>query len=102
MIGLADIKNGADLEARKKERIYVRVSKDLKLLLEHAAEVSGRNLSEFVVKSAYDAAQKTIKDFARIRLAEQDRDVFLAALSNPPAPNDALKAAAKRYRKLVE
>jgi len=49
---LAKVNNEAELDARKNERIYMRVPKDLKVLLEHAAEVSGRNLSEFVVKSA--------------------------------------------------
>ena len=102
MTVLAKVNNEAELDARKNERIYMRAPKDLKVLLEHAAEVSGRNLSEFVVKSAYEAAQKTIEDFAQMRLAEQDRDIFLSAHSNPPAPNDTLQAAAKRYRQLAE
>ena len=38
----------------------------------------------------------------RISLTEKDSVIFLAALANPPEPNEALKAAAARYRRLTE
>lgn len=85
----------------KDERVYVRVSEDVKRTLERAAEVTGRSLSDFVVNSAFDAARKAIEDAERMHLAAEDRAVFLAALSTPPAPNDALKAAAARHKKLI-
>lgn len=85
----------------KDERVYVRVSEDVKRTLERAAEVTGRSLSDFVVGSAFDAARKAIEDAERMHLAAGDRAVFLAALSTPPAPNDALKAAAARHKKLI-
>ncbi|AIE85911.1 hypothetical protein OP10G_2543 [Fimbriimonas ginsengisoli Gsoil 348] len=34
-------------------------------------------------------------------MSDRDRDVFLAALDNPPAPNKALLRAASRYREEV-
>lgn len=86
----------------KDERIFVRVSSDVKRTLERAAEVSGRSLSDFVVGSAFNAAREAIEGVERMVLSEADRDVFLEALSNPPAPNDALKAAAAWYKKLTE
>ena len=72
------------------------------LLLVRAAEVTGRSLTDFIAFSAFSAAQKAIEEAEQLQLAEEDRVVFLDALSNPPAPNEALKAAATRYRKLVE
>lgn len=87
---------------RKDERVNFRVSSAMKSVLVRAAEVSGRTLTDFIAFSAFSAAQKTIEEAGQLRLAEEDRVVFLDALSNPPAPNDALKAAAARYRKLVE
>lgn len=86
----------------KTERIAVRLSSDAKRTLEHAARISGRSLTDFVVDNAVSAAQKAIEDSERMRLEEQDRTVFLAALADPPAPNEALKAAAARYRSLTE
>lgn len=86
----------------KDERVYFRVTTEMKRILVHAAEITGRTLTDFVASSAFNAAQKTIEEVEKLQLAEEDRIVFLDALSNPPAPNDALKAAAARYRNLVE
>ena len=97
---LPELKVAAHDRTRKEERVNFRVSPEVKQTLLRAAEVSGRSLSDFVVSSAFDAAQKTIEEVENVRLAIKDRAVFLEALSNPPAPNDALKAAAARYQKL--
>ena len=95
-------KTGGPTQRRpgKDERIFVRVSADVKRTLERAAEVSGRSLSDFVVSSAFSAARETIEGVERMVLTEEDRIVFLEALSNPPPPNDALKEAAAWYKKL--
>lgn len=84
--------------SRKEERLAVRLSAEAKRILAHAADVSGRSLSDFVVSSAMTAAHETIDQYERMRLTKEDRDVFLAAFSEPPEPNEALKAAVKRYR----
>lgn len=36
----------------------------------------------------------------RLHLSNQDRKAFLAALDNPPEPNEALRNAAQRHRRL--
>lgn len=87
---------------RKSDRVAVRLSAENKLLLERAAEVAGRSLSDFVVSSSLSAAQQTLAEVERMRLGEADRDAFLAALDNPPAPNAALWAAAALHRDSVE
>jgi len=86
----------------KDERINLRVSAVVKDVLQIAAESTGRSLTDFITFSAFSAAQQTIEDMEQLRLAKEDRAVFLDALSNPPAPNNALAAAAARYQKLVE
>ena len=91
-----------DQRAHKDERVNLRVPAHVKSVLLRAAEATGRSLTDFVSGSAFSAAQKAIEEVEQLQLAEKDRIVFLDALSNPPAPNDALKAAAARYRKLVE
>lgn len=37
-----------------------------------------------------------------MRLSEADREAFLAALGDPPAPNAALRAAAALHRDSVD
>ncbi|MBE0549481.1 MAG: DUF1778 domain-containing protein [Rubrivivax sp.] len=76
-------------------RIEVRVSVAQKSLLQHAAALSGRTLSEFVVTSAQDAARRVIAEHESIRLSRDEQLAFVQALLQPPEPNARLKRAAK-------
>ncbi|PYU30599.1 MAG: DUF1778 domain-containing protein [Acidobacteria bacterium] len=84
--------------ARKLERLEARVTQEQKRIIERAAELRGTSVTEFVVVSAQQAATKTIKDFETLSLRGEARKVFVNALLNPPAPNAAVKAAARRYK----
>ena len=85
----------------KQERLEARIPAAQKRLLERAANLRGTSLSDFVLTSAQEAATKTIKDFEILSLCDEAREVFINALMNPPAPNEALRAAADRYKKHV-
>ena len=78
-------------------RLEVRVSAAQKSLLQHAAALSGRTLSEFVVTSAQDAARRVIAEHESIRLSREEQLAFVQALLQPPEPNARLKRAAKAY-----
>ena len=84
--------------SRKEERLEARVTPAQKRLIERAAALRGTSVTEFVVASAQEAATTTIKDFDVLQLRDQAREVFINAVLNPPAPNEAVRAAAKRYR----
>lgn len=88
----------ANKRVQKSERIAVRLASDVKERLEYAAELTGRSVSDFVVSSALEAAEAHIGRHEQFRLTEADRAVFLSALAKPPAPNKALRAAARKYR----
>ena len=85
--------------SRKEERLEARVTSAQKDLIERAAALRGTSVTEFVVASAQEAATTTIKDFDALYLRDQAREVFINAVLNPPAPNDAARAAAERYRR---
>ena len=78
-------------------RLEARVSAAQKNLLQQAAALSGRTLSEFVVASAQDAARRLIAEHESIRLSRDEQMAFVRALLNPPEPNARLKRAAKAY-----
>ena len=78
-------------------RLEVRVSVAQKRLLQHAAVLSGRTLSEFVVTSGQDAARRVIAEHESIRLSREEQLPFVQALLQPPEPNARLKRAAKAY-----
>ena len=88
--------------ARKEERLEARISPAQKDLIERAAALRGTSVTEFVVSSAQEAATTTIKDFDVLHLRDQAREVFINAVLNPPAPNEAARAAAERYKKHME
>lgn len=80
------------------ERLEARISGEKKAVLQHAAELSGRTLSEFVVESAQAAAMRVIQEHENIRLSQAEQIAFVTALLNPAVPNDRLRQAAANYR----
>ena len=84
--------------ARKEERLESRVTPAQKRLIERAAALRGTSVTEFVVVSAQEAATSVIKDFEVLSLREEAREVFINAILNPPAPNEAARIAAERYK----
>lgn len=75
----------------KAERINLRASKEAKDLMQQAADRLGTTLSAFIISQAYEAARKVVTDQEILLLSNRDRDRFLTALENPPAPNEALR-----------
>src|SRR5947209_9692318 len=83
----------------KQERLEARVTPDQKRLIERAAQLRGTTVTEFVVVSAQQAAREIIKDFEMLSLRGEAREAFVNAILSPPAPNQALRVAAQRYKK---
>jgi uncharacterized protein (DUF1778 family) len=79
------------------DRLEARVSAAQERLLQHAAALSGRTLSEFVVTSAHDAARRVIAEHESIRLSREEQLAFVQSLLQPQEPNARLKRAAKAY-----
>ena len=80
-------------------RLEARVSAEQKAVLQQAAALSGRSLSEFVVASAQEAARRVIQEHNSISLARAEQLAFVTALLNPAEPNQRLRRAAADYRK---
>jgi uncharacterized protein (DUF1778 family) len=85
-------------DTTRDSRLEARVSAAQKSLLQQAAALSGRTLSELVVASAQDAARRVIAEHESIRLSREGQLAFVQALLNPSEPNAHLKRAAKAYR----
>jgi uncharacterized protein (DUF1778 family) len=81
------------------ERIDCRVSSDSKSLFARAAELCGVTLTSFMIEAARERAMHLINEHDRLVLNNEARDAFMNALSSPPAPNAALRRAAKKYTK---
>ena len=86
-------------EKSRGARLEARISVKQKAVLQRAAALSGRTLSEFVVASAQDAASRVIQEHETIRLSRVEQIAFVSALLKPPAANARLRQAAAAYRK---
>ncbi len=84
----------------KAARLEARITDDQKALFQHAADLSGRSLTDFVVSSVQEAAARTVREREVLTLSGVDRQVFLDALLNPPPPSKRLRKAASRYKRI--
>jgi len=89
------LKRRSGSRTRKEQRLEARITPDQKRLIERAAELRGTTVTEFVVASAQQAAADTIKV---LTLRDQARKAFVNTILNPPLPNKAARAAARRYK----
>lgn len=83
-------------------RLEARVKPEIKALWQKAAALEGRTLTDFVIASVQEAAYKVIERHEQLKLDRNDSEAFVAALLNPPQPNEALKAAALRYQDTIQ
>ena len=86
-------------KALRVERLEARISKAQKALFVRAATVQGRSLTDFLIASVQEAAEKALRAQDVLTLSERDRKIFVDALVKPAAPGKALRQAVKQYKK---
>lgn len=79
-------------------RLEARLSPGQKGLLQRAADLSGRTLSEFVLKSAEEAAQRLVREHAVIRISHEDQAAFVKGLLDDAKPSPRLLQAAADFK----
>ena len=85
----------------RSERLEARVTGEVKALIENAAAIQGRTVTDFVLTSVQEAARRTIEDHQRLDLTVRDQQAFVAALLHPKPVNDRLRDTVRRYRALT-
>ena len=82
------------------ERLGFRVDEPTKALIERAAQLERRKVTDFCMTALTDAARRTIAEHETLVLSDRDRAVF-EALINPPAPNERLQRAFAEHKRRV-
>ena len=75
----------------KSERIDVRASTPVKQLLQEAARVAHKNVSEFLLDAGIVAANQTLSDRTRFELSSDKWQAFQTALDQPVGAKPKLK-----------
>ncbi|MBL6938111.1 MAG: DUF1778 domain-containing protein [Alphaproteobacteria bacterium] len=80
------------------QRLETRVTAEQKNLIERAAALQGRTITDFVLTSVQDAARRTIEEHQQLELSIRDSEAFVEALLNSRPVNDRLRDTVRRYR----
>jgi uncharacterized protein (DUF1778 family) len=83
------------------ERLGFRLDEETKDLIERAAHLSRRKVSDFCVTALVDTARRTIAEHETLVLSDRDRKAFFDALINPPQPNERLKRAFAEHKRRI-
>jgi uncharacterized protein (DUF1778 family) len=85
----------------KAYRFDARLNEDQKTLIQRAADLEGRTMTDFVLHSAEKAAERTIEERAMLILSAHETEAFVDAILHPAEPGSVLRAAARQYKHSV-
>lgn len=75
----------------KRDTLNLRIKPDLRALIDRAADLSGRNRTDFVLSAARRAAEETLFDRTMFVVDSKTYAEFLARLDAPARPNARLR-----------
>ncbi len=84
--------------ASRSERFEVWITKSQKALFMKAARMQGRSLTDFMIASVQEAAERALNIRHLLKLSERDRKSFVMAVLKAGPPGKALRQAASRYK----
>jgi uncharacterized protein (DUF1778 family) len=95
--GPASLQENNMATTTKTERIEARTSPAIRELIEKAALLEGRSLSDYIISRVTEAARRTIESHNQIALSERDQQAFAKSLLNPKPAPEALKRAVQSH-----
>jgi uncharacterized protein (DUF1778 family) len=81
----------ASREISKRETLNIRIKPEVRGLIDRAAELAGRNRTDFVLDAARRAAEGVLLDRTLFVVSPKAYREFLARLDAPPKPNERLR-----------
>ena len=78
-------------EKGRRNTLNLRIKPELRGLIDRAAELAGKNRTEFVLNAARNAAEDALMDRTVFALNPKAYAEFLARLDAPPKPNARLR-----------
>jgi uncharacterized protein (DUF1778 family) len=83
------------------KRLGFRPDEETKDLIERAAHLARRKVSDFCLTALTDAARRAIAEHETLVLFDRDRAAFFDALVNPPNPSERLVRALADHTRRV-
>lgn len=83
-------------------RLNFRLPNEVKEVIERAAVASGLTVTDFAISALVNSANQVLERHQTRTLSDRDRDLFLALLDSDQQPNEALKKAAREYKRYMK
>lgn len=77
-------------EPGRREALNLRIKPQVRELIDRAAELTGKNRTDFVLDAARQAAENALLDHTVFKVSPKAYRQFLARLDAPPKPNKRL------------
>ncbi|MBP9217489.1 MAG: DUF1778 domain-containing protein [Sterolibacterium sp.] len=77
--------------ATKRDTLNLRIKPEVRGLIDRAAQVRGKNRTDFILEAAQQAAEETLLDQILIRVSPEAYAEFMARLDQPATPNSRLQ-----------
>ena len=74
-----------------RDTLNLRIKPELRGLIDRAAQLAGKNRTDFVLEAARRAAEDALLDRAVFSVSPKAYAEFLKRLDAPPQPNDRLR-----------
>jgi uncharacterized protein (DUF1778 family) len=87
-------------DAVRDSRLDLRVAKSEKEAIERAAALSGSSTTDFVRSTMLVAAERAVRAHQVLELTSEGAAAFVDAITNPPEPNDNLRALAREAQEI--
>jgi len=82
---------GSSMRGDTREALNMRIRPEVRMLIDQAAVLAGKNRTDFVLEAARSAAQNTLLEQTVLSLGTKSYAAFVALLDAPPAPNKQLR-----------
>lgn len=83
------------------ERLGFRLDALTKSLIEQAARIEQRKVTDYCLGALTEAARRTIAERESIVLTSRDRELFFKAITDPPKPGKRLIRALAEHKRRV-
>ena len=89
------------IDRTRSERLEARITTDQKTLIQRAAELEGRSVTDYVVSSVQDAAKRTVQAHGLMVPSATESRAFVDALLDPPPISDRLRDSVRRHQAMT-
>jgi len=83
------------------ERLEARVPLPIKSLIDRAAALEGRSITDYVIATLERHAEKVVHEHEILQLSTADSHAFARAMISPPKPNRKLRGILAAHAKAV-